>query len=187
MAPINPIIDSRTCFAKAICGTTAPEGIIKSLCLMDVDYFSFDGHLHQGQLVVHESVRKDISEIFSMIEKSRFSISRVIPIAKYNWSDEASMADNNTSAFNYRFIAGTETLSNHAWGMAIDINPFLNPVIHQDGRAEPIDAVYEPKNGGTFCETHPIVCEFLTRGWRWGGRFESSKDYHHFDKYTPIL
>jgi peptidoglycan L-alanyl-D-glutamate endopeptidase CwlK len=187
MAPINPIIDSRMCFAEAVCCTTAPDDVVNTLCLMDVRYFSFDGRLHQGQLVVHESLRKDLSEIFAIIEKSRFPISQATPIVNYNWSDEASMADNNTSAFNYRTIAGTETLSNHACGMAIDINPFQNPVIYKDGLVEPRDAVYQPTREGVFHESHSVVCEFIKRGWQWGGQFKDIKDYHHFDKKMPAL
>jgi len=187
MTPINPIIDSRISFAEAVCCTRAPDDIVSALCLMDVRYFSFDGRLHQGQLVVHESLRKDVSEIFDMIEKSRFPVAKAIPIVKYDWSDEASMSDNNTSAFNYRCIAGTDILSNHAWGRAVDINPFQNPVIYASGFSEPAKAVYEPLKIGTFCETHPLVCEFIQKGWRWGGQFDDMKDYHHFDKNVQVL
>ena len=38
-----------------------------------------------------------------------------------------SMSADNTSAFNFRVIAGTTLLSQHALGRAIDINPVENP------------------------------------------------------------
>lgn len=37
-------------------------------------------------------------------------------------NDNKSMSANNTSAFNYRVISGTKKLSNHSYGLAIDIN-----------------------------------------------------------------
>jgi hypothetical protein len=169
-------------FQEAIAGTKAPLDIIDSLCLIDVRYWGFDDALHGGQLIVHKSVQHDVVEIFKYIETMKFPIGKVVPIVKYAWSDDASMADNNTSAFNYRFVLGTERLSHHAYGRAVDINPFMNPVIYEDGRIDPPGAQYDPKKAGTFSETHMVVKEFLSRGWRWGGHFRSSIDYHHFDK-----
>ncbi|MGQ9818451.1 MAG: M15 family metallopeptidase [Candidatus Kapaibacteriales bacterium] len=176
------IIDSEMTFEEAIMGSKAPKGIIDSLILLDVFYYSFDNQLHKGQLLVNKLVAKDIQEIFEIILESKFPIAKVIPIVKYNWSDSISMEDNNTSAFNYRFVAGTNRLSMHSFGRAIDINPFFNPVVYKDGRTEPRRAVYDTSKLGTFTEDNFIVKEFQKRGWRWGGHFSSYKDFHHFDK-----
>ncbi len=178
----NIIIDSDMTFEQALSGTKAPEEIIDSLILLDVEYYSFDNKLHKGQLVINKYVRDDITAIFQLMKDIKFPVNKVVPIVKYNWSDDASMSDNNTSAFCYRFVAGTERLSNHSFGRAIDINPYLNPVIYESGKISPDGAKYEPKKPGTFYEDHPIVKEFKKRGWRWGGDFKSFKDYHHFDK-----
>ena len=178
----NMIIDSQMSFEESIVGTKAPAEIIDSLSLVDVEYYSFDNKLHKGQLVVNISVINDIIEIFELIKKTKFPVNKVIPIVKYNWSDDASMSDNNTSSFCYRFIVGTNRLSNHSYGRAIDINPFQNPVIYSDGKVSPDGAKYETDKPGTFSDTSIIVKEFLKRGWRWGGNFNSFKDNHHFDK-----
>ena len=177
-----PIIDSSMTFEQALLGTKAPKEVIDSLCLITVCYRAFDGRLYQGQLVVHRDVEKEVIEIFEIIERLKFPIARVVPIVKYDWSDDMSMADNNASAFNYRFVSGTERLSRHAYGRAVDINPYLNPVIYENGRIDPPGAIYDPERSGTLSETHFIVREFLNRGWRWGGYFRPSIDYHHFDK-----
>jgi len=169
-------------FSEAIAGTTAPEKVIKSLNLLEVGYYSFDGKLHLGQLVAHQQLAGELVEIFAAIRDIRFPVARVIPIARYGWSDLTSMADNNTSCFNYRFIAGTTRLSRHASGMAIDINPRQNPVIYEDGTFLPPEAVYSPRAGGAFSPSSPILKEFMSRGWKWGGEFTSIKDYHHFEK-----
>lgn len=176
------IRDSRMSFAEAIDGTDAPERVIRELCLVDVFYHSFDGRLHQGQVIVHQSVRQDVEEIFALIRRERFPVAKAVPIVKYGWSDEASMADNNTSAFNYRRVAGTRRLSRHAVGLAIDINPRQNPVVYRNGRISPKGAVYQPGTKGTFSEDSPVVRAFIERGWRWGGHFETMMDAHHFQK-----
>jgi len=179
-----PVIDSKMTFTEAIAGTKAPREVIASLCLIEVRYRAFDGHVHLGQLVVHKGIEKDIIEIFELIETLKFPVARVVPIVKYEWSDDISMAANNTSAFNYRHVLGTERLSHHAYGRAVDINPYLNPVLYGNGRIDPPGAVYNPERPGTLSATHSIVKEFSTRGWRWGGNFRSLTDYHHFDKPT---
>jgi hypothetical protein len=169
-------------FREAIAGTGAPAETARDLCLLDVRYYSFDGLLHQGQLVVHKDARADVEEIFRLIEKLKFPVNKAVPIVFYGWSDEASMADNNTSAFNYRTVAGTKRLSRHACGLAVDINPFRNPVVYSSGLISPAGAVYRPGDPGVLTPDHPFVQEFLKRGWQWGANFKSMKDYHHFDK-----
>ncbi len=179
---MKAIVDSSMTFEEAISGTRAPGEIIDKLCLVEVRYRGFDGLLHQGQLVIHKDVKGDIADIFRLIERTEFPLLQVVPIVKYDWSDDLSMANNNTSAFNYRVVQGTDRLSNHAYGRAVDINPYLNPVIDVDGRIDPPGARYVPARVGTLKEFHPVVQEFLIRGWRWGGHFKPKKDYHHFDK-----
>lgn len=176
------IVDSRMSFAEAIHGTKAPGHVIRELCLVDVLYYSFDGKLHQGQLIVHQSVRQEVEEIFALMRSERFPVARAVPIVRYGWSDNASMAANNTSAFNYRRVSGTRRLSRHATGHAVDINPVQNPVIYQSGRISPKDAVYQPGAAGTLSEDSSVVRAFIDRGWRWGGQFSTMMDRHHFQK-----
>jgi peptidoglycan L-alanyl-D-glutamate endopeptidase CwlK len=176
------IMDSRMSFAEAIAGTRAPERVIRELCLVDVLYYSFDDKLHQGQVIVHQSVQQDVEEVFALIRRGCFPIARAVPIVKYGWSDNTSMADNNSSAFNYRRVAGTRRLSRHAVGLAVDINPRQNPVIYRNGSISPKGAVYQPGTKGTLSEDSPVFRAFIERGWRWGGHFESMMDAHHFQK-----
>ncbi|MGE5480665.1 MAG: M15 family metallopeptidase [Chloroflexota bacterium] len=175
-------IDSKLTFEEAVKGSPAPDSIIKSLTLLDVEYYSFDGKLHRGQLVVSKDVAKDAREVFELIKTEKFPVAKVIPIVKFGWDDEKSMSANNTSSFCYRKVAGKKTLSRHALGRAIDINPFLNPVIYPGGRVSPKGAKRIPGNPGVFTPDSPIVKEFLKRGWRWGGMWKDPVDNHHFDK-----
>ena len=175
------VIDSDYTLEEALEGSSVPYNIKENLRLVEVSYYSFDNRLHRGQLIVHKELVSDIIEIFQLIKKEKFPVAKVIPIVKYHWSDEKSMRDNNTSAFNYRFIKGKDKLSNHATGRAIDINPFLNPQI-TDGVAYPEGASYNPKTRGSISVNHFLVKEFKKKGWKWGGNWKETKDYQHFEK-----
>lgn len=176
------IIDSALSFAEAVDGSAAPLEIIDSLSIIDIIYYSFDVRRHQGQIIVDARLEDDAYEMFQLIEELKFPVGKVIPIVAYAWEDGDSMADNNSSGFNFRVIEGTNKISLHSFGRAIDINPVQNPVIYPTGIIAPAGAAYRPKNNGTFTAGHPIVQEFIKRGWHWGGNFEQPKDYHHFEK-----
>jgi hypothetical protein len=179
---VDIIIDSDMTFAAAIEGTKAPKELIDSLCLLEVEYYSFDNKLHKGQLVVNIAVKEDLTEAFKIAKKIKFPIHKMIPIVKLKWDDDESMKQNNSSAFNYRFIAGTTRLSNHSFGRAVDINPRQNPVIYSDGRISPVGARYDIGESGTFSKDNEFVIFLKSKGWRWGGEWTSLKDNHHFDK-----
>jgi hypothetical protein len=176
------IADSELSFSEATAGTTAPEEIIDSLSLVDILYYSFDGKRHHGQIIVNCALEDDVYEIFALMERIKFPVGRVIPIVVYQWDDQNSMADNNSSAFNFRVIEGTTKLSLHSFGRALDINPVQNPVIYPHGFIAPAGAKYAPAAAGAFTAKNPVVQEFLKRGWHWGGNFDQPKDYHHFEK-----
>lgn len=175
------IIDSDYTLKDALTGIKIPDDIKKNLRIADVYYYSFDNKEHHGQIMIHKDLVADIKTVFEMINKKRFPIAKVIPIVKYNWNDEESMKDNNTSAFNYRFISGTQKLSNHSSGTAIDINPLLNPYIRKD-LIQPEGVVYDPDKEGTITGNSFIVKEFKKLGWTWGGDWKDRKDYQHFEK-----
>ncbi len=175
------IVDSDCSLEDALKGINIPSEIKKDLVLIDVQYFSFDSKLHRGQLVISKDLRSDIEKIFRVIRKEKFPVAKVIPIVYYDWDDEKSMADNNTSGFNYRFIAKTKRLSNHSYGKAIDINPLLNPYIRRDLH-QPEGSVYDPSRPGTITNNSFLVNEFKKLGWEWGGEWKNSKDYQHFEK-----
>lgn len=91
------------------------------------------------------------------------------------------MADNNSSAFNYRTAVGKTNLSRHAFGRAIDINPVQNPYV-KGGLVLPPGAVYDTGVRGTLLPDGVVVQAFEKRGWTWGGRWTTLKDWHHFEK-----
>jgi len=175
------IIDSNYSLNDALIGIEIPASIKKELILVDVEYYSFDNKLHKGQIVINKKVESDVKEIFEFIKSQKFTVAKVIPIVKYNWSDEASMLDNNTSGFNYRKVKGQKVLSAHSKGLAIDINPMQNPHIKRN-TITPANAVYNIKAAGTILKDSPLVKLFRKKNWQWGGTWKSSKDYQHFEK-----
>ncbi len=178
--PDTIIIDSRYTFAEAIEGSNAPQTVIDELELIDVTYLSTDEKQHQGQILTNKRLAEDIKEIFQFMLEQGFVIERAIPIVAYNWSDSLSMANNNSYSFCYRNI----TYSNHAKGLAIDINPRFNPLRwkNKDLPNKPLGAVLDTTVNGTLHPNHPVVKEFRKRGFRWGHTFTKYWDDHHFEK-----
>ena len=161
-----------------------PEDILSVQRLLEVPYYSFEGRLCIGQLVLHKDLVEDVREIFTLLAKKQFPLSSVIPIAgkQYEWDDERSMQDDNTSCFNYRTIAGTDRISWHAYGRAIDINPKRNPYI-KNGVTSPKGALYDSSVPGTITSDSFVVTLFKERGFEWGGDWTDRKDYQHFEKH----
>lgn len=186
----NPIIDSNITLSEAL-RKYSPQEFKERQRIIDVLYYSFDGKIHKGQLVIDERLVRDIREVFRVALKTKFPITSVIPIShdrffdngKWN-DDDQSMLSNNTSAFNYRTVTGGKSLSMHAYGYAIDINPVQNPYI-KGSIVLPPEAVYDTRQPGTLAYDSPIVKTFKRLGWTWGGNWKSLKDYQHFEKVLP--
>lgn len=161
-----------------------PSKVYRDLSLLTVYYYSFDGLIHRGQLVVHRSLKAEIKEIFARLLAIRFPIEKVKPISMYGWDDDASMADNNSSAFNFRPIGRKKDLvwSEHSFGWALDLNPRLNPFRDEKGNISPTGATYDFSVPGTIIPDGPVVQLFVERGWVWGGHWITIKDYQHFQK-----
>ena len=166
---------------EALRGKEIPEEIRRDLTLLYINYYSFDKLRYYGKIIVHRELADEVRDIFGDILKARFPIEKMRLVSEYDWSDDASMADNNSSAFNYRLAVGKSKLSQHAYGRAIDINPLQNPYIKGD-LVLPPGAVYDPKARGTLTEDGTVVAAFESRGWIWGGRWTHLKDWHHFEK-----
>jgi len=182
---MGQIIDSKLTLSQALAGSDAPREILDQMCLVGVEYIGFDGRVHLGQIIVNRDLRSEVEEIFSQLKVVEFPIEKVIPVVEYDWSDEQSMLDNNSSGFNYRLIAGTDTLSKHAFGRAFDVNPKQNPYIPKTGQITSTGPAYNPTAKGTIVDHGPVVKIFESFNWDWGGHWGQARgyfDYHHFEK-----
>ena len=146
-------------------------------------YWGFDGRAHEGLLVVNRRVTGDIVTVFRRLYAARFPIRRMVSASVYRGSDDASMAADNTSAFNCRFVEGTRSWSMHAFGEAIDVNPVENPYVRGSAVSPPAGRRYLDRTRyrpGFAVEGGVLVKAFDAVGWKWGGRWTSLKDYQHF-------
>ena len=185
----HPIIDSKMSKKEAFDGLdpNCPESIRKRQKLIKLKYYSFDGRIHQGQMVLDKDLADDVKKVFDVALKEKFPIKSVIPMSDKlfrkngRWDDDMSMAAGTSSSFNYREITGGGRLSNHAYGRAVDLNTFQNPYIK--GKISlPPGAKYDPGAPGTFTAGDAIVKTFISLGWAWGGNWKSPTDYQHFEK-----
>jgi hypothetical protein len=162
---------------------------LEELRYLRVLHMGFDGQAHIGELIVNQLIAEDILAIMRELYRQSYPIEKMLLIDTYGAEDALSMADNNTSAFNYREIAGSSRLSKHAKGLAIDINPLYNPYVKQEGDGQvtvspPEGAAYADR-GGDFpykIEGDGLCCQlFGEYGFTWGGSWNSVKDYQHFE------
>jgi hypothetical protein len=153
---------------------------------LTVAYLDFHEQPQQGVLYVHRDVADELKTIFADLYKAKFLIERISPVENYGGSDDASMAANNTSAFNCRDVTGERgKFSNHSWGRAVDINPLTNPYVKGTIVLPPAGREYLDRtqaHPGSILKDSLIVKEFESRGWTWGGRWSDRQDYQHFEK-----
>ncbi len=175
-----------------ITGLSYPEDAQDNITYDDLNvvnilHYNFEGEICFGELIVAADLAPEVTEIFYQLYLAEYPLTSVILIDEFGGSegDRASMTANNTSAFNYRLVAGTDKLSNHALGRAIDINPMMNPYVK--------GSHVSPKNGEPYADRSVIqpgmidkndLCYqlFTEHGWTWGGDWKSMKDYQHFEK-----
>ncbi len=155
------------------------------LRVVRLSYWGFDGRPHAGRLVVNRRVTGDVVAVFRRLYAARFPIRRMVPVSVYHGSDDASMAADNTSAFNCRRAVGSRTgrWSAHAYGEAIDVNPVENPYVLNGRALPPAGKAYLNRTrsrAGMAVAGGVLVKAFESVGWKWGGRWTASPDYQHF-------
>jgi D-alanyl-D-alanine carboxypeptidase len=154
------------------------------LRLLRVTHWGFDREVHRGRLVVHRDSAGAMLRTLRELYRLRFPIRRMRLVDAYGADDHRSMEADNTSAFNCRFVAGTERWSEHAYGRAIDVNPIENPYADGDGYVSPPQgapfADRSRRAKGLIHGGGPVVAAFAAAGWEWGGNWAWPKDFQHF-------
>ncbi len=152
------------------------------LALVDVAHRTFDGGVARGQLVVATSIAAPALALLERLFAIGFPVRSMRPIDDFDGDDDRSMAADNSSGFNFRTIAGTDLLSQHALGLAIDLNPVENPWLGAHGLAPAAGAGYLDRSDvrpGMIVRPGPVVAIFDELGWEWGGDWRHARDYHH--------
>jgi len=154
------------------------------LALLDLTYWNFNGEVATGQMTINAALVEDALTAFEQLFDMGFPIEKIALVDDYDGDDKAAMRANVTSGFNCRFVDGTENWSNHAFGLAIDINPLINPWA-REGNTLPLEGdPYTDRDldlpGMINLGDEPITI-FEELGWTWGGVWQSA-DYMHFSR-----
>jgi hypothetical protein len=160
-----------------------PVGL-DDLRLVTLTYRGFDGRAHTGRLIANKSAAAVLVSVFRRLYGAGFPIRRMEPVDRYGGDDFRSIEADNTSAFNCRAATGSSRWSNHAYGLAIDVNPIENPYVAGGRSSHPASARYLDRSRhrlGMAYEGGVLVEAFRAEGWGWGGSWSGSiKDYQHF-------
>lgn len=153
-------------------------------------HINFKNEIIEGELICHRDVAQDMVDIFYELYIQNYQIEKVRLIDEYGADDKLSMIDNNTSCFNYRTVEGTNSISKHGLGLAVDINPFYNPYVMKNNNGT--DYISPPGSEAFVDRTqnfaHKITEDdlcyqlFTQHGFLWGGHWKYTKDYQHFYK-----
>lgn len=161
---------------------------ISNLSYLTIPHYDFQGNVVMGEMVVNCCIAQLTINIFKELFNLKYPIEKMVLVDDYEADDNLSMAANNSSAFNYRFIDSTTTLSNHSHGLAIDINPLYNPYIKTVNGCirtlPPEGQLYTNRSlNHPYYIRHgdPCYCIFKKYGFTWGGDWKNSKDYQHFE------
>ncbi len=156
----------------------------EELSLITMRYWNFAGRSVFGEMVVNTSVATEVVTAFGDLYNIGFPIERIALVDHYDGDDKAAMRANVTAGFNCRYVDGTERWSNHAFGLAVDINPLINPWA-REGNVLPLEgtpfANRENPVPGMINEGDEAIAVFERLGWSWGGAWASA-DYMHFSK-----
>ncbi len=160
----------------------------EDLRYLHVLHKTLEGETKEGEMVVNVHIADTVLKIFRELYESDYPIEKICLVDEYNADDERSMADNNTSCFNFRFVPNTKRISKHGRGLAIDLNPRYNPyVVPKDGGTD-----ISPDNGKEYADRSqdfPYKIDendlayrlFTEHGFKWGGAWKNEKDYQHFE------
>jgi hypothetical protein len=160
------------------------------LKIVDVLHLDFDFNLKQGRLICLDIASENVLKIFQAMLEAQFPIESIRLMSDFNYNDEESMKANNSSCFCNRNISGTDIMSIHSYGLAIDVNPKQNPMISiLEEENYYINAKIYPAGSGEYVNrdipragmVEPVVDIFKKNGFDvWGGDWKNPLDYHHF-------
>ena len=156
------------------------------LAWVRLTFHGFDGGRHTGELLVNGAVAPDVVTVFRRLYDARFPIEEMRISTRAEQTAAPTGDGNNTGGFNCRPVRGATEFSQHAYGLAIDVNPFQNP--YEKGRLvlPELAGAYTDRSwkrpGMILTDAHPVVQAFASIGWAWGGTWNSLKDWQHFSR-----
>jgi|RhiMetdeSRZDD1v2_1073273.scaffolds.fasta_scaffold211742_2 D-alanyl-D-alanine carboxypeptidase len=159
-----------------------PVGL-DDLRYVTVSFRGFDGRPHTGELVVHERVAGAVVSVFARLYRARFPIEEMRLVTGADLTAPPTGDGNNTAAFACRRARKQARWSAHAYGLAVDVNPFQNPYQRGDLVLPELASAYldrDRRRPGMVRTGDAVTAAFAAVGWTWGGTWRSPRDLMHF-------
>lgn len=175
--PVPAAVQRRSTWTAG-CPVTVAE-----LRYVTVVFRGFDGRAHTGELIVHRDVAENVVTVFSRLFAAGFPMERMRVSSPAEAAAKPTGDGNTTAAFVCRPVRGSTVWSAHAYGKAVDVNPFHNPYKSGSRVIPELATAYLDRGRGLpgmITATGPVVAAFRAVGWTWGGSWTSPKDYMHF-------
>jgi D-alanyl-D-alanine carboxypeptidase len=162
----------------------------KDLRLLTVSYRDFKGRNRTGQLIVNKGAAHPLARVFRKLYRQRFPIRHMELADFYGPRKDRPKDGDVTAAFECRQAAaspctgggGTGSWSQHAYGLAVDVNPHENPYVGCGMSRDPTLRKYRDRSHHyRGMVTSRAIRAFTSIGWGWGGAWAGdTKDYMHF-------
>ncbi len=156
---------------------------LDELSYLTMSHFGFDQKFHTGEMIVNTSVAEQVVEVFRDLHEARFPIEQMRVITKEEIDAHPTGDWNDTTSFVCRPAVGSESWSQHAYGFAVDVNPFHNPYLKGDLVLPELASAYTDRDTvrvGMIVPGDVVTESFGGIGWGWGGNWSSLKDWMHF-------
>jgi hypothetical protein len=174
--------------AEVIARSTWKQGCpvaATDLSWVRLTFKGFDEQRHTGELLVNKAAAQDLVSVFRQLYAAKYPIEEM-RITRADELDAPPTGDgNDTGAFNCRPTVGATSYSQHAYGLAIDVNPFQNPYTKGDLVLPELASSYLRRGWvrpGMIEPGGAVVRAFDSIGWTWGGTWHSLKDLQHFSQ-----
>ena len=146
-------------------------------------FWGFDDRRHTGELLVNADAAEAMVQVFDRLFAARFPLEEMRITRAEELDAEPTGDGNNTGAFTCRALRGSTTWAEHAYGRAVDVNPFQNPYVKADVLIPELASAYVDRSRqarGMIRPGDAVTTAFASVGWQWGGTWQRSKDYMHF-------
>lgn len=179
VGPVPPDVASRSTWEQA-----CPVAL-EDLRYVTVSFWGFDDRAHTGELLVEAGSADGMTQVFQRLFEARYPVEEMRITSRPELDAPLTGDGNNTSAFVCRPTRGSTHWSQHAYGLAIDVNPFQNPYVNGERVLPELATSYLDRGNvrpGMILAGDPVVAAFAAIGWEWGGAWNSPTDTMHFSR-----
>lgn len=177
VAPVSAAVAARSSW------TSRCPVKLTDLRYVTVTFRGFDGRAHTGELLVNRSAAAGAVKAFEQLFAAGFPIERMVVASKAEVDAPPTGDGNTTGSYACRPVARGTSWSEHAYGRAIDVNPFQNPYLKGDVVLPELATAYGDRARvlpGMILPGSTAVKAFAANGFSWGGDYRSLKDWMHF-------